>query len=97
MIAEFLRSRWVVLSIIVMIVIVFMSPFFGYAFEPLDLVAEHFNATETTTYEAPMPDYTTPGIEGDISGVVAGIIGILITLVVGLVIGYTLKGNKTTR
>ena len=84
-ITNFFKKSWVKKSIIVMFIIVLISPLFGYAYEPLDLVAEKFGAQESPFYIAPFPDYIVP-ILGDnsLSGIIAGIIGTFITLFVAL-------------
>ena len=91
-IKEVLSKSWVKKSILVMIIIVLISPLFGYAYEPLDLVAEQFGAHENPIYSAPFPDYIVP-LMGDnpISGIIAGLIGTFITLFVALIFGLILK------
>jgi len=92
---KYIKGRWVLLSIVVMIIIVLMSPLFSYAYEPLDYVVEQFNAVEKQIYEAPMPDYIIPALgETAISGILAGIIGVFVTLFVCLVLGYVLRTQK---
>jgi len=92
---EYIKSRWVLLSIIVMIVIVLISPLFGYAYEPMDYVVEQFHAVEQQIYEAPMPDYIIPILgETAISGIIAGIIGVFVTLFVCLALGYVLRARR---
>ena len=89
---NFFSRSWVQKSIIVMIIIVLISPLFGYAYEPLDLVAEQFGAQENPLYAAPFPDYIVP-ILGDnpVSGIIAGIFGTFITLFVAFLFGLMLK------
>lgn len=93
---EYIKSRWVLLSIVVMIIIVLVSPLFGYAYEPMDYVVEQFNAVERQIYEAPMPDYIIPALgETAISSILAGVIGLFVTLFACLVLGYVLRERKT--
>ena len=89
---DFFSKSWVRKSVLVMIIIVLISPLFGYAYEPLDLVAEQFGAQESPLYVAPFPDYIVP-ILGDnpISGIIAGIIGTFITLFVAFLFGLVMK------
>ncbi|MFQ6076617.1 MAG: PDGLE domain-containing protein [Candidatus Bathyarchaeia archaeon] len=78
-----------------MCIIVLLSPWFGYAFEPLDVVVEHYGAEETRVYEGPMPDYTIPWMEGGpASGIMAGLVGIAIALFVGLAAGRILRRRE---
>lgn len=88
------KVRWVIISLIAMVVIVLMSPLFGYAFEPLDVVSENLRMSETSIYVGPMPDYTVPRIRGDVSGIFAGIMGTFATLIAGIVVGYALVKGK---
>ena len=86
-----LKERWAPLTIVVSVILVLLSPLFAYAYEPLDVVAEKYNATESTIYEAPMPDYILPPLgETEISGILAGLIGVIIVLIVCIGIGYLL-------
>lgn len=95
---KYIKSRWVILSIVIMITIVLMSPLFSYAYEPLDYVVEQFNAVEKQIYEAPMPDYIIPVLgETAVSGILSGIIGVFITLFVCLVLGYVLRIRRTEK
>lgn len=92
---KYIKSRWVLLSIVVMIIIVLISPLFGYAYEPMDYVVEQFNAVEKQIYEAPMPDYIIPALgETAISGILAGIVGLFVTLFVCLALGYVLRARR---
>lgn len=94
-VVEYIKSRWVLLSIIVMIVIVLISPLFGYAYEPMDYVIEQLHAVEQKIYEAPIPDYIIPVLgETAISGILAGIIGLFVTLFVCLALGYVLRARR---
>lgn len=59
----------------------------------LERVAEDEGFIETAEdpwYEV-LPDYTVPGIDGEISTALAGVIGVVIMLGVGLGLGYLLR------
>ena len=94
--AEIFKNSWVRFGLIISVILVLLSPLFSYAYEPLDLVAEQFNATEETLFTAPMPDYLIP-ILGDnpISSILAGIIGTLVVFFVALILGYVLAKPKS--
>jgi len=91
-IRELLSKSWVRNGLIIAVVLVLLSPLFGYAYEPLDVVAETFNASEISIYTAPMPDYLVPFLgDNPISGIIAGLVGTIIVFFVSLAIGYLLK------
>ncbi len=68
--------RYIGLTFVAVLVLVLVSPWFGYAYEPLDKVAEQLGVEEKNLYNAPLPDYTVPGIANEsLSSISAGIIG----------------------
>ena len=93
--AEIFKNNWVKAGLVVSVVLVLLSPLFSYAYEPLDFVAEKFNATEITLFEAPMPDYLIPLLgDNPISGILAGIIGTLVVFFVALGLGLIMSKPK---
>ena len=62
----------------------------------LERVAEDKGFMETARepgYEI-LPDYTIPGIDGEVSTAIAGVIGVLIMLGIGLGAGYLLRRRE---
>ena len=56
-------------------------------------VAERYGAEEEAIYEAPMPDYTVPGLPEGEGGIVSGIVGTLIVLAAAYAVGQAVKGR----
>jgi hypothetical protein len=63
--------------------------------ETLDIVAEHFGASQSPIWSPPMPDYQILGLEGNtIVNIVVGSISTLITLGVVLAVAKCLRLSK---
>jgi len=96
---EWLRERWVLLTIVAVVVMVLISPLFGIACErvgysePLENVGEEFGAEEIPIYEnPPMPDYDVPALGNPaLGGIISGIVGSLVVLLLAVGIGTLLK------
>lgn len=86
------RTWWIVGLVAALAVVVIAAIWASSDPDGLERIAEDLgfiDAGDEAGFEM-LPDYTFPGIEGELSTIVAGIIGIVVVLVVVLLIGRLL-------
>ncbi len=91
-------KKFVLAGLAICIVIAALAPFIASSNpDGLEKTAENIsNTEESTTYEAPMPDYVIPilGENNPYGGILALVIGILITLGLAYIAAILLRRKK---
>jgi cobalt/nickel transport system permease protein len=81
------RSSFAGAVVVTAAVVVFLAPLASSFPDGLEFVGGKYGfiAESTTSYEAPLPDYSTPGLaDGRWSTVVAGLVGTLTVFIAGI-------------
>lgn len=91
-----MMNKLIAIGLIVSLIFVVAGTlWFSYSNETLDMIAEHFNASESTIWMPPFPNYEVPGFEGNpITNVFLGAVFTVLILIITLVVGRILKYRK---
>jgi hypothetical protein len=89
------NQKTVIAGLTVALIFVLLGVFcFSYAMETLDVKADELGAEENPIYEAPLPDYTIPGLENEWGSLLLGITSTLLLFIAGLGAAKLLKKKK---
>jgi hypothetical protein len=90
------NQKTVIVGLAICVIFVLLGVFvFSYAMETLDVKAEELGAEEEPIYEAPLPDYTIPGLDNEAGAILLGVTSTLLLFVVGFVIAKLLSKKKS--
>jgi hypothetical protein len=90
------NQKTLLVGLTVAIIFVVVGVFcFSYAMETLDLKAGELGAQEQTIYEAPLPDYTIPGMENEWGTLLLGVLSTLLLFVVAFGVAKILSKKKS--
>jgi ABC-type antimicrobial peptide transport system permease subunit len=90
------NQKTVLVGLTIAVIFVLLGVFvFSYAMETLDVQAEELGAEEAPIYEAPLPDYTIPGLENEAGAILLGVVSTLLLFVVGFSVAKLLSKKKS--
>lgn len=90
------NQKTVIVGLAICVIFVLLGVFiFSYAMETLDVKAEELGAEEKPIYEAPLPDYTIPGLENEAGAILLGVSGTLLLFIVGFAVAKLLSKKKS--
>jgi cobalt/nickel transport system permease protein len=94
------RRTWWIVGLVAALAVVMIAAIWASS-DPdgLERIAEDLgfiDAGEEPGFEI-LPDYTVPGMDGELSTIVAGVIGIIVVLAVVLLVGRLLARRSATR
>ncbi|HSV49286.1 MAG TPA: hypothetical protein VLH35_03140 [Candidatus Acidoferrales bacterium] len=85
-------KKTLVAGLVIALVFVVLGTFvFSYALETFDVKAEELGAEEKPIHEAPLPDYSLPGVENEWGSLAVGIASTLLLFIAGLGAAKLLK------
>jgi ABC-type antimicrobial peptide transport system permease subunit len=89
------NQKTIIVGLAICMIFVLLGVFvFSYAMETLDVKAEELGAEEEPIYEAPLPDYTIPGLENEAGAILSGVLSTLLLFVAGFAVAKLLSKKK---
>ena len=90
------NQKTVIVGLAICVIFVLLGVFvFSYAMETLDVKAEELGAEEEPIYEAPLPDYTIPGLDNEAGAILLGVLSTLLLFVAGFAVAKLLSKKKS--
>jgi hypothetical protein len=89
------NQKTIAIGLAISLIFVVLGVFvFSYAMETLDVKAEELGAQENPIYEAPLPDYTIPGLEDNWATLLLCVASTLLMFLVGLLSARLLRKKR---